>query len=65
MQELLSAAATPKHQHRELRRVPRSTAYYKPAEGVPDEELAVMHLIDEIHVRHRFQRSRRITRDVG
>ncbi len=48
----------------ELLRVPRSTAYYKPAEGVDGDELALMRLIDKIHVQHPFKGSRRITSDL-
>lgn len=48
----------------ELLRVPRSTAYYHPAADVPDQDLAVMHLIDKIHVRDPFKGSRRITKDL-
>ena len=44
--------------------MPRSTAYYQPVEGVPDEDLVVMHLIDKIHVKHPFKGSRRITSDL-
>jgi putative transposase len=48
----------------ELLRVPRSTAYYRPAEGVDGDELALMRLIDKIHVQHPFKGSRRITGDL-
>src|SRR5690606_18577431 len=40
----------------------RSAAYYKPQEGDDGEELALMHLIDEIHVKHPLKDWRRITR---
>ncbi len=49
---------------RELLKVPRLTAYYKPAEDVPDDERLVMHLIDKIHDKHPFRGSRRITKDL-
>jgi putative transposase len=37
----------------------RSTVYYEPAE-TPDEDLALMRLVDEEHMRHPFQGSRKI-----
>lgn len=48
----------------ELLKVPRSTAYYQPVAGVPDDDLVVMRLIDEIHVQYPFMGSRRITQDL-
>lgn len=44
--------------------MPRSTAYYRAAEGVDGDELVLMHLIDKIHVQHPFKGSRRITKDL-
>jgi len=41
--------------------VPRSTAYYQPAAGVTDAELAVMHLLDKLHTKHPFLGSRRMS----
>ncbi len=43
--------------------MPRSTAHYQPqaAQGASGGELAVMLMIDKIHVRHPFKGSRRIT----
>ena len=43
----------------ELLDVARSTAYYQPS-GVSREDLAVMHLLDEIHLTRPFYGSRRL-----
>ena len=49
----------PKTQRCKLLAVARSTAYYRP-EAVDEEDLALMRLIDEIHLQYPFFGSRRI-----
>ncbi len=47
----------------ELLDVPRSSAYYQPA-PVSDEELALMRLIDEVHLQYPFYGSRQIRNEL-
>jgi putative transposase len=54
-----SAHELPKTRRCTLLEVPRSTAYYQP-KPVSDDDLLVMRLIDEIHLRLPFYGSRRI-----
>ena len=51
--------ALPKTRRCELLDVARSTAYYRP-EPIAEQDLALMRLIDEIHLQYRFYGSRRI-----
>ena len=51
--------ALPKMRRCELLAVARSTAYYRP-EPLDEEDLALMRLIDEIHLQYPFYGSRRI-----
>lgn len=48
----------------EVPKVPRSAAYYRATQAAPDEELVVKRLIDELHVRHSINGSRRIIKDL-
>ena len=48
----------------ELLRIPRSSAYYRPAEPVCDADVEVMDVIDRIHVDEPFKGSRRLSLDL-
>ena len=48
----------------ELLRIPRSSAYYRPAEPVCDADVEVMDVIDRIHVDEPFKGSRRLSVDL-
>ena len=57
------AHALPKAWRRQLLKVPRSTAYYRPT-PVSAQDLALMRLIDETHLQYPFYGSRRLCNEL-
>jgi putative transposase len=59
------APALPVTRQCELLALPRSTVYHKRLPAVSDEDLALMRLLDELHLKYPFMGSRRLRDELG
>jgi putative transposase len=55
-----AAPALPITRQGELLALPRSSVYYEPASAVSDEDLRLIRLLDELHLKYPFMGSRRL-----